>query len=51
MLEAFGRVLGGTMGESESRWVGKVKRLMGVLGVLYATGWVLVKWHGFFVDG
>jgi len=53
MLEAFGRVLGGTTGGSgsESRWVGKVKRLMGVLGVLYAIAWILVRWHRFFVDG
>jgi hypothetical protein len=26
-------------------------RFVSMLGVLYATGWMFVKWHGLFVDG
>ena len=44
-LASFGRLLGNTGGG----WVGTLKRAVGILGVLYMTGWALVKWHNLFV--
>ena len=44
-LASFGRLLGNTGGGR----VGTLKRAVGILGVLYATGWALVKWHNLFI--
>jgi hypothetical protein len=46
-MAAFGEALGDTGGGK----VGRIKRVMGIMGVLYATGWTVIAWHNMFVGG